>query len=298
MLKKTVALPIISKADLHVHSKYSSFAAKDKRIPNIAKRIIKYESFTEPEDIYTMAKAKGMNFVTITDHNTIDGCFDLMANHPDDTFISTELTVRFTDTFRTPVHLLLYNIKPHQFNEVRYLSGNIKDVRDYIRSCPNIVHSVAHPFKSVDRISRYLTHMMQREDIIEQLLVLFDNFEVRNERARHIKNDLCYDALAYLDINMIYRLSNKYDIEPYSKTSGMKGVTGGTDDHCGLHIAETYTYSMLPVSNYRSFLNSIDLNHSDIGGNDGNMIINFDGYMHLVVDNISIRDPLLLKKRL
>ena len=248
--------------------------------------MIKQESFTDPERIYQVAKAKGMDYVTITDHNMIEGALELHDNHPEDTFVSTELTVNFPDVRKTPVHLLLYNIEPNQFDEVMYLRRNIFDVRNYIRETPNIVHSVAHPFKSVDKITRHFTHMVQRSDITNQLLVLFNNFEVRNERARHGRNDLVRSSILGLSPNTFYELANHYDIEPYAPLGWKKGVTGGTDDHCGCHIAETYTFSLFPQLDIAHFLDSIDTNNSDVSGNHGNLMINFDGYMKLVLDNL------------
>ena len=39
------------------------------------------ESYTPPEEAYRMAKGAGMDFVTLTDHETIDGALTL--THPD-----------------------------------------------------------------------------------------------------------------------------------------------------------------------------------------------------------------------
>jgi hypothetical protein len=47
------------------------------------------ESFTEPLQVYSIAKSRAMDLVTITDHNSIDGA--LQIAHLPDTFISEEL---------------------------------------------------------------------------------------------------------------------------------------------------------------------------------------------------------------
>ena len=44
------------------------------------------ECATPPEEVYELAKRRGMDFVTITDHDTIDGALQI-ADRPD-TFIS------------------------------------------------------------------------------------------------------------------------------------------------------------------------------------------------------------------
>ncbi|MEO8348165.1 MAG: PHP domain-containing protein, partial [Acidobacteriota bacterium] len=63
------------KADLHCHSVYSTF--KYFRIANTR------DSYNRPEDVYRTAKERGMDFVTITDHDSIDGCLYLLNKHPD-----------------------------------------------------------------------------------------------------------------------------------------------------------------------------------------------------------------------
>ncbi len=58
------------RADLHEHSYFSN------KSPFCIVRKVNYpESYTRPRFIYDTAKAKGMDYVTITDHNTIDSAF-------------------------------------------------------------------------------------------------------------------------------------------------------------------------------------------------------------------------------
>src|SRR6266542_6327384 len=54
------------KADLHCHSVYSTF--KYFRIANTR------DSYNRPEEVYRVAKERGMDFVTLIDHDSIDGC--------------------------------------------------------------------------------------------------------------------------------------------------------------------------------------------------------------------------------
>ena len=51
------------------------------------------ECATPPEEVYALAKRRGMDFVTITDHDTIDGALAI-ADRPD-VFVSEELTAGF-----------------------------------------------------------------------------------------------------------------------------------------------------------------------------------------------------------
>ena len=80
----------ISKADLHVHSKYSNRPSEW-----FLRRIGAPESFTEPADVYNACKAAGMDYVTISDHNCICGAKEIA--HLPGTFISSELTTYFPE---------------------------------------------------------------------------------------------------------------------------------------------------------------------------------------------------------
>ena len=78
-----------SRADMHCHSTASQVAKL-----GIQRSIGLPECATPPEEVYELAKRRGMDFVTITDHDTIDGCLEIADR--DDVFISEELTAWFS----------------------------------------------------------------------------------------------------------------------------------------------------------------------------------------------------------
>ena len=84
--------------DLHLHSKASTETGNW-----FLKNALLPESYTSPEDAYQKAKRLGMDFVTLTDHDTIAGALEI-AHHPD-AFISVEVTTRFPED-GTPLHVL------------------------------------------------------------------------------------------------------------------------------------------------------------------------------------------------
>jgi predicted metal-dependent phosphoesterase TrpH len=90
------------KIDLHVHSRYSTRPSQW-----ILQKIGCPESFTEPEQLYRIARARGMDWVTITDHNTIEG--SLAIAHLPNTFVSEEVTTYFPQD-RCKAHVLVYDI--------------------------------------------------------------------------------------------------------------------------------------------------------------------------------------------
>lgn len=214
------------KADLHVHTRYSANPAD-----RLLKKFGTQESYTELEDVYRSAKARGMDFVTVTDHNVIDGALKLVEMYPDEAFTGVELTSSFPED-ECAVHILVYDFTPAQFEELNKLRSNIYSLRDYIRR-QNLPYSVAHATYSVNgRLT--VTH-------IEKLILLFDVFECVNGTRAKTFNDLLKQVLRSLTPQKIDELRRHYLIEPFSQTPWAKAYTGGSDEHAGLFIGETFT---------------------------------------------------------
>jgi predicted metal-dependent phosphoesterase TrpH len=74
----------LMQCDLHVHSRHSGAAT----VPLL--RHLVRECYSEPAEVYATARARGMDLVTLTDHDTIVGGLEL-AGRPD-TFLSEEVT--------------------------------------------------------------------------------------------------------------------------------------------------------------------------------------------------------------
>src|SRR6476620_9984916 len=78
----------LARVDMHCHSTASEAAKL-----GIQRSLGLPDCATPPEEVYELAKRRGMDFVTITDHDTIDGGLEI-ANRPD-VFVSEELTAWF-----------------------------------------------------------------------------------------------------------------------------------------------------------------------------------------------------------
>jgi predicted metal-dependent phosphoesterase TrpH len=59
----------MSRCDLHIHSKFSARSGDW-----LFRRFDFPDSCTEPLDLYAQLRERGMDFITITDHDCIDGC--------------------------------------------------------------------------------------------------------------------------------------------------------------------------------------------------------------------------------
>src|SRR5208283_1002071 len=218
----------MSKADLHVHSSFSEHPSEW-----FLKHLGAAESYTGPETVYCRAMEAGMDFVTLTDHNRIDGALLLKEKYPKNTFISVETTAYFP-TDRCKIHVLIYGLSEDEFSQVQKARENIFDLRDYIKS-RHLACSVAHAAYPVNGQGR-LT-----EAHLEKLILLFDVFEGINGSRDGYTNKKWLEALRNLTPEYIEHLRNKHKIEPMSSTPWIKGKTGGSDDHAAIFIGKTFT---------------------------------------------------------
>ncbi len=210
------------KIDLHVHSKYSTRPSLW-----VLRKLGCHECYTEPLTLYRIARERGMDLVTITDHNTIAGGLEIA--HLPGTFISEEVTTYFPDGCK--IHVLAYQISEAQHRQIQKARENIFDLTAYLRA-EGIVHSVAHPFWSINNRLR-LEHF-------EQLLLLFKNFELNGGRDE-LQNQWLRAICAELTPETMAQLMDKHGIEPDFPSPWQKNFTAGSDDHSSLHITQMYT---------------------------------------------------------
>lgn len=218
----------MTKADLHVHCKYSNDPSEW-----LLRQLGMNESYVEIEEVYRKAKEKGMDFVTITDHNTVDGAVLLHEKYPEDTIVGVEVTTGFPET-GCKIHMLLWDITKEQYDLIDTLRPNIYKLRDYIIKA-NVPYAVAH--------ATYPVNGKLSMDILEKLVLMFDCFEGINGARNAYFNNAWMETLKRLTPADIDRLYLKHKIEPISKDPWNKFFTAGSDDHAALFIGQTYTQS-------------------------------------------------------
>jgi glycosyltransferase involved in cell wall biosynthesis/predicted metal-dependent phosphoesterase TrpH len=191
-----------SRADMHVHSTASELSKL-----GVQRSLQLPECATPPEEVYELAKRRGMDFVTITDHDTILGA--LALDHLPDTFISEELTVWFRGEPQA-VHVLCYGINPDDHDWLQAHNDDVEACAEYLHT-RDITAALAHPFYAVEAP---LTPVHRR-----RLAELFPIWETRNgSRAK----ELNLPAFVYIE------------------THGGIAI-GGSDDHAGLDIGRTFS---------------------------------------------------------
>ena len=217
---------------MHCHSVASRLTK-----PEVRKALFLGECATEPEAIYELAKRRGMDFVTITDHDTIDGAMRV-ADRPD-FFISAELTARFA---REPheAHVLCFGIDPDDHARLQERAGDIEACAEYLHG-HGIVAALAHPFWDVEQP---LTLGHRR-----RLAQLFPGWEVRSGDFGSALNA---------------------PAGAFREACGGVGI-GGSDDHGGIHVGLTYTEGP-PARTPREFLANVCAGLVRPGGEQGSRL--------------------------
>ena len=113
------------KLDAHVHTSFSGFSTI------YPFHTILKESYNAPELVYKRAKARGMNLVAITDHDTIEGALTIAGY--DDVIIGEEITAVFPED-KITVHLGVLDINEAQHREIQKLRHNVRELLPYLKS--------------------------------------------------------------------------------------------------------------------------------------------------------------------
>jgi glycosyltransferase involved in cell wall biosynthesis/predicted metal-dependent phosphoesterase TrpH len=218
-----------TRVDMHVHSSASQFSRL-----GVQRALGLPECATPPDEVYELAKRRGMDFVTITDHDTIAGALAI-ADRPD-TFVSEELTVGFAGEPQQ-VHVLCYGISLDDHARLRERAGDVEAVAAYLHD-HEIACALAHPFYAV------AAPLLPRHR--RRLAELFPIWEVRNgSRAP----ELNMPAAIYID------------------THGGIGI-GGSDDHAGIDGGRTWTEAP-PAVTPEQFLAHVRAGRVGAGGEQG-----------------------------
>ncbi len=205
---------ISTRVDMHCHSTASQVSRL-----GVQRALGLPECATPPEEVYELAKRRGMDFVTITDHDTIDGALQI-SDRPD-VFISEELTAGFRNEPQA-VHVLCYGLTVDDHEWLQSHRGDVELCAAYMFE-RDIACALAHPYYTV---AAPLTARHRR-----RLAELFPIWEVRNgARARELNRPAA----------------------TYIATRDGIGI-GGSDDHAGVDIGRTFTEAP-PAGSPREFL--------------------------------------------
>jgi len=170
-----------------------------------------------------------MNHVTITDHDTIEGCLQI-ADLPR-TFISEQVTTYFPHDL-CKLHILVWGISEQQHRDIEAIRDNIFELQRYLQTA-QITHAVAHPLYSVNGKleARHL----------EQLILLFKHFEGINGLRDALLSDLAQTLFEQLTPDKIDAFASRHNFAPTHAEPWKKVFVGGSDDHGGQFVASAFT---------------------------------------------------------
>lgn len=195
-----------TKIDMHCHTTFSHETLR--WLPGLV-----YHPLLEPEESYDLAKSRGMDFVTITDHDTIDGCKALVDRRGElpDFIFGEEVSVRFPED-GTVVHVNVFDHDEEQHREIQRLRDNVYDFVSYVRSIGKLY--------SINHLTWTEQHRVLKPEQLELILELFPAFEGLNGARSYAHNAFVWQATA-----------------AHEKT-----LIGGSDSHTH-RVGTTYTVS-------------------------------------------------------
>ena len=227
------------RADLHVHSYHSGQAGHMRFLQA-------RDCYSEPEAVYAVAKARGMDLVTITDHDSVDGCLEFLDRHPDadDFFVSEEIEC-LVPGLPLKVHIGAYDINERIHREVQPLRKSVYETVAYLRQ--------QDVFFTLNHLFFFLKQQMSLDSYLRALLPLFSAFEVRNGTMLEAHNLLIEEIVAG------------------RRRAGCVAVgVGGSDAHTLAGVATTFTEA--PGRNRAEFLQSLRAGRTSVGGQHGGTV--------------------------
>jgi predicted metal-dependent phosphoesterase TrpH len=217
------------KLDLHVHTFHSGHTS----IYPLS--LIMKESYNSPGGVYHRAKARGMNLVTITDHDTIEGALTI-ADRPD-VIVGCEVTGVFPQD-GVSVHLGLLGVTEVQHREIQRLRRDVRELLPYLKR---------------QRVFTTLNHVASRINgritapHIAALMPWIDGIEIINGS----------------------RLASQNRTASCIAEAGRKVGVAGSDSHTRRGIGRTWVEATA-ATDRASFIEELHAGRVRVGGRQGN----------------------------
>jgi predicted metal-dependent phosphoesterase TrpH len=192
------------------------------------------ESYNDPEAVYRTLKGRGMDLVTVTDHDSIDAA-EHLRRYPD-FFLSEEVTC--TTPSNTEIHVGVYGIEERHHIELQRRRTDVPALAAYLDE-QKILFSINHVFSS-------LTGRRTELDF-EMFEALFPAVETLNGHIPAANNQ----AAAQL------------------AQDWQKAVVAGSDAHTIETLALTYT-EVSGADGSRSYLEALRQGRGQVAGASGN----------------------------
>jgi predicted metal-dependent phosphoesterase TrpH len=191
------------------------------------------ECYSDPEQLYHLLHRRGMNLVTITDHDSVEGAARLLQ-YPD-VFLSEEVTCRMPAG--TTIHVGVYDITERQHAQIQRRRDDLVALLIYLTE-RRIFFSINHVFSS-------LTGPRSREDF-----AWFENY---------------FPAVETLNGQLLAGLNSRAD---HLARLWRKPAVGGSDAHTPASAASAYT-QVPGARSKEEFFAGLRAGRSRVGGRSG-----------------------------
>ena len=223
-----VFLRWIVRCDLHVHTLHSGMCT----LP-VLKNFCR-ECYSQPQDVYQRLLHRGMDLVTVTDHDSIGAAAEL-SRHPN-FFISEEVTCRMPSG--NELHVGVYDLNERQHSQIQRRRDDLPRLVAYLNE-QQLFYGVNHAFSA-------LTGCRSVEDFA-WFDSAFPAVEVRNGHVPERSNRLA---------------------ERMAENSG-KSKLGGSDSHTLLSLGTVSTH-VPGARNKAEFLAGLRQGAGRVEGQSGN----------------------------
>lgn len=216
------------RCDLHVHTIHSGLCT----VPVLSR--ICLESYNQPDAVYERAKARGMDLVTVTDHDSIDAAEEL-RRYPD-FFLSEEVSCTLPSG--TEMHAGVYGITERDHLELQRRRHDIEDLLAYTNE--------RRLFVTVNHLYSSLTGP-RTDDDYALFAREFPGVETHNGQMLRAANNRA----------------------AHFATTHRKSCVGGSDSHSLGGVGKTWT-SVSGATSSTEFLHGLHARQCATGGDHGN----------------------------
>ena len=220
-----------TRADLHVHTSFSGWGH--------LRGIGAQDCYVTPGAAFDAARARGMDFVCFTDHNTISGALDFLSRRPQDedrVIIGEEVDTWIPGSSQR-LHIGVFDVDERLHTDVTRLRGNCFELIAELRS-RQAFFALNHPFRGFRSIRSARRHLAR-------VLSLVPAIEICNG-----SDPPSHSAILKAMID--------------SGVAGPKVLLGGSDAHRTSRIATVHTSA--PGRSKSEYLDSLRHGICTVGG--------------------------------
>jgi predicted metal-dependent phosphoesterase TrpH len=197
------------------------------------------ECFSEPAEVYEAARRRGMDLVTLTDHDAIDGALELASAHAD-AFVSEEVTLTLPGARQ--IHVGVFGLDTRQHQRIERLRADAEAFFAFLAE-ESLPAAFNHPFSALTgpRETRDLLLGLRNLPLLETRNGLLG--QTVNEGARLAAGITRLRQIGGSDAHTLRSVARAYTEVPAARDTGefLDGLRRG----CTIPRGETGGYARL-----------------------------------------------------